>query len=223
MTGVDPVDEAGAAAEIAALVRDGSAALGLPAAPERNARIVEYLALLAKWRRRINLTAVVDRRQAVCKHILDSLVAVPYLRGRAVIDIGTGAGLPGIPLAIACPEVHFQLLDSRRRRIQFLIQVSARLGLETVEVVHGRVEQYRPKTNFDTLTARAFGRLPDLVARSGHLCRPGGRILAWKGVRPTDELEGLPRGFTVAAVHRLHVPGLDAERHLVVVERAPAN
>ena len=156
----------------------------------------------------------------IAKHLLDSATALPYLRGSRILDLGSGAGLPGIVIAMLRPDLRVHLLDSRGRRVQFLIHAISRLALVNAVAIHDRFERYRPQRKFDTLTARAVTSIPAILAGAGHLCRPGGRILVWKGGHPAAELDHLPAGFTVAAVPRVRVPGVAAERHLVLIETA---
>lgn len=177
-------------------------------------RLLDYLHLLYKWNRAFNLTAVRDPGQAVSRQLLDSLAILPWVEGERIIDLGSGAGLPGIPLAIAQPDRAFTLLDSNGKKSRFLNQVRLELGLENLEVVRARVEEYRPERGFDTLVSRAFAPLPKLVAWSEHLRNPGGCWLAMKGRYPTEELKALPPTLAVQ-VHPLKVPGDPAQRHLV--------
>jgi 16S rRNA (guanine527-N7)-methyltransferase len=167
-----------------------------------------------------NLTAIRDRPGMLRKHVLDSLSLQAFLRGTRVADVGTGAGFPGLPLALVNPTRQFMLIEATGKKARFVIQTAERLGLENVEVVHIRAEQYRPTELFDTVVARALSSLADFVAYAGHLCAPGGRLLAMKGKRPDEEISALPKSFRVVAVHRLRVPGLDDERHLVELSRA---
>ncbi len=190
-------------------------ALRLPAGTED--RLLAFVRLLAKWNAVYNLTAVRDPGEMVVRHLLDSLAVAPFLKGPAVLDIGTGAGLPGIPLALARPDLHFVLLDSSAKKTRFLAQAVAELGLANVEVVQGRVEKYRGARKFDTILSRAFGRIADMLAASGHLAAPGGRFLAMKGRYPEEELAALPPGYAVRAVERLGVPGQNAARHVVII------
>ncbi len=168
---------------------------------------------------RFNLTAIRDRPGMLRKHVLDSLTLQPYLRG-AVADVGTGAGFPGLPLAIVNPALRFTLIESTGKKAKFAAQTAGELGLLNVEVVNARAEDYRPLAAFDTVTARALASLADFAAYAGHLCAPGGRILAMKGRRPDAEIAALPKSWQVVAVHRLRVPGLDDERHLVELSSA---
>jgi 16S rRNA (guanine527-N7)-methyltransferase len=144
----------------------------------------------------------------------------PFLRGTRVLDVGTGAGFPGLPLAIANPSRQFILLDSTAKKLKFIEHVTQLLGINNVTTVHERVEKYQVTTRFDTILSRAVGPVDRFVKWSGRLCVGGGRLLAMKGRYPTDELQGLPNGWKLAAVHRLDVPGLDEERHLVEICRS---
>jgi 16S rRNA (guanine527-N7)-methyltransferase len=200
---------------------DGCEGLNLQLPGGACARLAAYLALLERWNRAYNLTAVRDPEAMVVRHVLDSLSILPWVEGPRVLDVGSGAGLPGIPLAIARPEYEFSLLDSNGKRTRFLTQVAAELRLNNVSVVRGRVEDYRPETLFNSIVSRAFATLADMVTDAGRLCAPAGRLLAMKGVFPDDELARLPPGYVVVGVYPLRVPSLDAERHLVHL--APAS
>jgi 16S rRNA (guanine527-N7)-methyltransferase len=167
-----------------------------------------------------NLTAIRDRPGMLRKHVLDSLSLQAFLRGTRIADIGTGAGFPGLPLALVNPRRRFALIEATGKKARFVAQTAERLGIANVEVVHTRAEQYRPAELFDTVVARALSSLADFVAYAGHLCAPGGRLLAMKGRRPDEEISAVPKSFRVLAVHRLRVPGLDDERHLVELSRA---
>jgi 16S rRNA (guanine527-N7)-methyltransferase len=162
-----------------------------------------------------NLTAIRDRPGMLRKHVLDSLSLQPYLVGGRFADVGTGAGFPGLPLAIVNPERKFTLIEATGKKARFVAQTAERLGLNNVQVVNARAENYRPFELFDTVAARALASLADFVAYAGHLCAPDGRLLAMKGKRPDDEISALPKPFSVLAVHRLRVPGLPDDRHLV--------
>jgi len=178
-------------------------------------RLAAYLVLLERWNRAYNLTAVREPEAMVIRHLLDSLSILPWLTGPRVLDVGSGAGLPGIPLAIAQPEYEFCLLDSNGKRTRFLIQATAELHLSNVSVVRSRAEDYRPATLFNSVVSRAFATLAELAVDAGRLCAPTGRLLAMKGVFPDDELARLPSAYQVVGVYPLRVPHLDAERHLV--------
>ena len=196
----------------------GLEALGRPAALATP--LLAYLALLARWNATYNLTAIRDPRDMVAKHLLDSLAMQPFVRGlRTLADLGTGPGLPGIPLAIATPALQVTLVESNGKKARFLREAARQLGLGNVQVAESRIEAFRPGTHFDAITARALATLPLILELGGHLPGPGGRLLAMKGVVPDEEIATLPAGWRLAAVHPLRVPGLDAERHLVEVAR----
>ena len=196
----------------------GLEALGRPAALATP--LLAYLALLARWNATYNLTAIRDPRDMVAKHLLDSLAMQPFVRGlRTLADLGTGPGLPGIPLAIATPALQVTLVESNGKKARFLREAARQLGLGNVQVAESRIEAFRPGTPFDAITARALATLPLILELGGHLPGPGGRLLAMKGVVPDEEIATLPAGWRLAAVHPLRVPGLDAERHLVEVAR----
>ena len=199
----------------------GLAALGLDAALAPP--LLAYLALLARWNRTYNLTAIRDPRAMVSLHLLDSLAMQPFAGGVATLaDLGSGAGLPGIPLAIALPALRVTLVESNGKKARFLREAVRTLGLDNVRVAESRAEALDEPGAFDAITARAMATLADLLAAGAHLLRPGGRLLAMKGARPDAEIAALPAGWHVAGIHPLRVPGLDAERHLVVVEQATA-
>jgi 16S rRNA (guanine527-N7)-methyltransferase len=178
-------------------------------------RLAAYLRLLERWNRVYNLTAVRGPQDMVVRHILDSLSILPWLRGSRVLDVGSGAGLPGIPLAIVQPHLAFYLLDSNSKRTRFMTQAVAELGITNVEVVHCRVEDYPFEGSFDTVVSRAFASLAVMLASSGRLCAAGGCLLAMKGRCPDGELRNLPTGYALVGIYRLPVPSLDGERHLV--------
>ena len=196
----------------------GLRALGLESALATP--LLAYLALLARWNATYNLTAIRDPREMLAKHLLDSLAMQPFVRGlRTLADLGTGPGLPGIPLAIATPGLQVTLVESNGKKARFLREAARQLGLGNVQVAESRIEAFRPGTPFDAITARALATLPLILELGGHLPGPGGRLLAMKGVVPDGEIATLPAGWRLAAVHPLRVPGLDAERHLVEVAR----
>lgn len=172
--------------------------------------------MLARWNHTYNLTAVRDPAEMVTRHLLDSLAVAPQVRGPRVLDVGTGPGLPGIPLAIVFPQLAFTLLDSNGKMIRFVTQAVGELGLKNVEVVQTRVENYRPAQKFDTLVSRAFANIADMLEHTRHLPAPHGRILAMKGRLSEEERAAIPAEFAVEILP-LHVPGLDAERQLVVL------
>ena len=196
----------------------GITALGLTLPGGAKAKLLAYLALLDKWNRVYNLTAVRDTERMVSHHLLDSLAVVPYFQGAAVLDVGSGGGLPGIPLAIARPDMQVTLIDSIAKKTAFLLQVKAELGLANLNVVTRRVEDYQPEARFDVITSRAFSDLKEFVTLTRHLLKPVGRWLAMKGLSPHEEIASLPSWVRVSANHALVVPGLEATRHLIVLE-----
>lgn len=198
-------------------LKSGAVQLGIALDDEAAGKLLRLLDELDVWNERVNLTAIRERAQQITKHLLDSLSVYAHLHGTRIADIGTGAGFPGLPLAIVAPHLHFTLVDSTAKKLKFIDHVAALLGLQNVETVHTRAENYRPKERFDCIVSRAVGPVENFVKWSGHLCAGGGRLLAMKGRYPTDELAKLPSGWKLAAVHRLSVPGLDEERHLVEI------
>lgn len=199
---------------------EGAAQLGVPLSESQAAALLTLLNELDDWNQRMNLTAIRDRGQQITKHLLDSLSVQPYLGGTRIADIGTGAGFPGLPLAIVNPQLQFTLVDSTAKKLKFVDHVAQVLGLTNVSTLHARAETWQPKERFDRVLSRAVGPVERFVKWSGHLCVGGGRLLAMKGRDPAAELTDLPSGWKVAAVHRLDVPGLDEERHLVEICRS---
>jgi 16S rRNA (guanine527-N7)-methyltransferase len=200
---------------LASQLQLGCDALQVPPDERQQASLLDYLDLLSRWNRAYNLTAVREPSQMVVRHLLDSLSIAPYLVASRVLDVGTGAGLPGVPLAILYPEREFHLLDSNGKKTRFLFQVKTALRLDNMMVQHSRVESYRPQQGFQAVLSRAFASLEDMVAGCRHLLVPGGRFLAMKGAYPSAELEAVDGPCRVEAVHALKVPGLAEERHLV--------
>ncbi|MCC6619528.1 MAG: 16S rRNA (guanine(527)-N(7))-methyltransferase RsmG [Chloroflexi bacterium] len=198
----------------------GLAELGLTLPESARRQMATYLAVLQKWNRVYNLTAVRDAGQMVSHHLLDSLAALPYVIGGRVADVGSGGGFPGLPFAIARPDWRFTLIDSNHKKCTFLRQAVIELALANVEIVAERVEQYRPATAFDTVVSRAFSDIPAFLELAGHLVAPQGILIAMKGVYPKEELAQVPAGYTTRDVIRLQVPGLKATRHLVVLAKA---
>jgi len=190
--------------------------LGQPLPADAADRLLAYLELLTKWNRTINLTAVRDPARMISHHVLDSLAVRQYLPHGPLADIGSGAGLPGIPLAIAEPTRQVTLNDANQKKASFLRQAIIELGLRNAEVHHGRAESWRPVEHFACVVARGYAELARLVADTRHLLRPDGVIVAMKGVLPRDELANLPAGVDCSDVRRLVVPRLNAERHLVL-------
>ncbi|MGI9330514.1 MAG: 16S rRNA (guanine(527)-N(7))-methyltransferase RsmG [Gammaproteobacteria bacterium] len=205
-------------ADITEGLRSGLLTLGDEVSAEQVEHLSGFLQLLAKWNRAFNLTAVRDANDMVVRHILDSLAVRVFLQGRTVLDVGTGAGLPGIPLAVMEPHRAFTLLDSGGKKIRFLRHVLAELQLGNVEVVHSRVEAYTPEHGYDTVICRAFSSLGDFVSACGRLTTEDGRLLAMKGRYPDQELTELAPPWSTRC-EPLRVPGLDGQRHAVLIER----
>ncbi|GBO84377.1 16S rRNA (guanine(527)-N(7))-methyltransferase RsmG [Marinobacter salsuginis] len=201
-------------------LRDGLATMGLSLDEDRQEKLLAFLGLLNKWNRAYNLTAVRDERVMVSRQLLDSLSILPWITAEHLLDVGAGGGLPGIPLAIALPEKRFTLLDSNGKKTRFLNQCVLELGLDNVEVIHGRAEDCSPPEPFAQISSRAFTALENLVNWCGNLLANEGEFLAMKGQFPDDEVAALPAGWQVKSSHPLDVPGADGERHLLVVARA---
>jgi 16S rRNA (guanine527-N7)-methyltransferase len=201
-------------------LEDGLARLGVVLPEGGREKLAAFLALLAKWNRTYNLTAIREPERMVTHHALDSLAVVPHLPARAglaVLDVGSGGGLPGIPIAIARPDARVVLLDASTKKAAFLAQAAIELPLSNAEAVGARVEDYSPSRKFDVVISRAFADLATFVKLARPHLAPGGTILAMKGVRPDDEIAALPADVGVIAAPRLDVPGLDGERHLVIL------
>lgn len=204
------------------MLTGGAASLQLDLSQQQITLLIDYLALLIKWNAVYNLTAVRDPAQMVIQHVLDSLSVVCAFDGASnVLDVGAGGGLPGMVLAIARPDMQVALIDTVHKKTAFLTQVKVELGLRNVTVHTARVEQLRVAQQFDVITSRAFAELADFINWSGHLLVPGGRFIAMKGVNPEQEISRLPAGWRVREVRALTVPGLQAERHLIFIERNP--
>lgn len=196
---------------------NGLAQLDLVLADAVQQQLLDYLALLQKWNKAYNLISRKEGDNLVVRHLLDSLTVLPYINGSRVIDVGSGAGLPGIPLALACPDKQFTLLDSNSKKARFMTQVVIELGLKNVTVVDQRAEEFRPEPGYDCVMSRAFATIADMLKVAGHLATSTAQFLAMKGVYPGAELEQLPPGFHVEAVHVLAVPYQQGDRHLAVV------
>ncbi|MEO7742130.1 MAG: 16S rRNA (guanine(527)-N(7))-methyltransferase RsmG [Usitatibacter sp.] len=206
---------------LAPQVTQGLAAMGIALDEASLGRAIAHLHLIAKWNRIHNLTAVREPAQMVVVHLLDSLSLLPHLgQARTLVDVGSGAGFPGIPVAIARPDLQVTLLDSSHKKGTFLEQARTELALANVSVVCERVEQFRPEAGFDVVVSRAFADLGDFIMQAQHLAAPGGRMLAMKGVYPFEEIARVPATHRVADVVELRIPSLDAKRHLVRVEAA---
>lgn len=201
-------------------LRNGLAEMNLELDDHRQQQLLAFLALLNKWNRAYNLTAVRDEREMVSRQLLDSLSILPWVSTDHLLDVGAGGGLPGIPLAIALPEKRFTLLDSNGKKTRFLNQCVLELGLDNVDVIHGRAEACQPEQPFTQISSRAFTALPNLVNWCGGLLADAGEFLAMKGQFPDDEVAALPAGWQVKSRVSLDVPGADGERHLLVLARA---
>jgi 16S rRNA (guanine527-N7)-methyltransferase len=202
-------------------LQEGVARLGLALPAAASDKLLAYLALVQKWNKVYNLTAVRDTAQMLTHHLLDSLAVVPHVAlADTILDVGSGAGLPGIPLALALPRARVTLLDSNHKKTAFLNQAVIELQLGNVEVVCERVEKYQLKQVFSVVISRAFSDIPAFVAAAGRLVAPGGVLLAMKGACPADEIARLHGGFRLSSVTPLAVPGLDAQRHLVFLQAA---
>ncbi len=198
----------------------GLAAMDIEAAPKLVQDFTRLLRLLDKWNRAFNLTAVRDPAEMVSRHILDSLSARPFLSGVSILDVGTGAGFPGLPLALVESQRHFTLLDSGGKKIRFVRHALGELALDNVIVEHLRVEAFEPADLYDAVISRAFSSLGDFVRRCGSLVATGGCLLAMKGRYPDTELSGVPGAWEVIDVVRLDVSGLVGDRHMVIMRRS---
>jgi len=205
---------------LAAKLAQGVTELRLDITEETQRKLLDYLALIEKWNRVYNLTAVREAQKMASHHLLDCLAVIPHVRARSLVDVGSGAGLPGIPLALALPQTRVTLLDSNHKKATFLRQAVIELGLNNVEVVCARAESWQPPQPFEVVISRAFSDLPQFLAAAGHLCAADGVIAAMKGVYPDEEIAQLPGGFELRGVIPLAVPGLEAERHLVLIQPA---
>lgn len=200
----------------------GALELGVEVSPQQQEQLLAYLALLIKWNKAYNLTAVRDPDEMVSRHLLDSLSVVPYVAeaGDNWLDVGSGGGMPGIPLAILFPERQFTLLDSNGKKTRFLTQVKLELKLANLDVIHSRVEAFTPEQPFSGIVSRAFSSLEDFSNWTRHLGDGQTQWLAMKGVHPDDELQALPADFRLTATHVLKVPGCQGQRHLLILRRS---
>ncbi|MDN6320316.1 MAG: 16S rRNA (guanine(527)-N(7))-methyltransferase RsmG [Marinobacter sp.] len=201
-------------------LREGLAEMQLPVGEPQQQQLLAFLALLNKWNRAYNLTAVRNEGEMVSRQLLDSLSILPWVTTEHLLDVGAGGGLPGIPLAIVLPEKRFTLLDSNGKKTRFLHQCVLELGLKNVDVIHGRAEDCKPEQPFSQISSRAFTALDNIITWCGGLLANEGRFLAMKGQFPDDEVAALPAGWQVSSSHALNVPGAGGERHLLVVARA---
>jgi 16S rRNA (guanine527-N7)-methyltransferase len=207
-------------ASLYARLQAGLAELGLAPGADACERLLDYVELLARWNAAYNLTAVREPGEMVTRHLLDSLAVAKLVRGDSLADLGTGAGLPGIPLAILAPERQHTLIDSNGKKVRFLREAVRTLGLANVQVQQSRAEDARGQ--YDCITARAFATLGDMLRMGGHLLAPDGVWIALKGQLSKDEILGVPAGFVVAEVAALAVPGLGAARQVAIIKRTNA-
>lgn len=200
-------------------IQKGAQTMGAELSDTTIQTLVDYLALLEKWNRAYNLTAIRDVNQMISLHLLDSLATLPFITGDKVIDVGTGPGLPGMVLAICYPEKHFTLLDSNGKKMRFLTQVKMELGIENVTIANERVEKHSNQGRYDHVISRAFASLQDMINWTLPLPKSSGNFLAMKGVYPSDEIQVLPKEVEVQSVEPLNVPSVEAERHMVIMTR----
>lgn len=201
-------------------LNDALRAMGLDVEAHAQARLLDYLALLGKWNRTYNLTAIHEPERMLTHHILDSLAILPEIHCNRLLDVGSGAGLPGIPLAVARPDLRVTVMDASHKKCAFMQQAAIELKLGNVQVLHGRVEDHHPAEPYPGIVSRAFSELNEFVRLTRHLLAPGGEWLAMKGLYPNEEL-ALLKGARLKRDVRLHIPGLDADRHLIVLEAQP--
>ena len=204
---------------------DGIKQQSLNITEEQQQKLIQFVALLSKWNKVYNLTSIRNKKEMVTLHLLDSLIVLPFFDGakaspiKSVLDVGTGGGIPGIPLAICLPNIEFVLLDARAKKIRFIQTAIAQLGLKNVTAIHARVEDYNGPEGkkFDRIISRAFASLEDMLNYCQHVCQPDGRFLAMKGQILEEEIAQLPEGFKIDELNELKVPGLNAQRHLVQI------
>ncbi len=198
-------------------LQNGIAALQLNISLPVMEKMLDFLTILHEWNQKFNLTGIKTIAGMVAPHLLDSLTIAPYLQGQRILDVGTGAGLPGIPLALCFPEKHFVLLDGTGKKVKFLRHIKSELNIPNIEPVQDRAENYQPSKCFDSILFRAVGSMQECIQNAKHLCCPQGEFLFMKGVYPQEELEKISRYS--CKVIQLTVPDLDVERHLVTVRR----
>jgi len=198
----------------------GARAQGIALDPAQAAALLRLISELREWNQRFNLTGITDPVEMVRKHLLDSLSVQPYLRGTRIADVGTGAGFPGLPLAVINPERQFALIEATGKKARFVRHAADAMGLANVEVIPARSEDWRGPAPFESVLTRALGKLAEFVRVAGHLCAPGGRLLAMKGRHPDSEIAALPPGWRAISVHDVRIPGLPAARCIVELGRA---
>lgn len=206
-------------ADLEKRLAEGLPLVGAAPTDQQVAALARFLRLLDKWNKAFNLTGVRDLSEMVTRHVLDSVSVRPYLHGLSILDVGTGAGFPGIPLAVMEPQRQFSLLDSGGKKIRFVRHSTGELAIGNVSVVHERVEDYDPADPFDMVLCRAFTSIGDFTRRCGHLAVKGGRLLAMKGRFPEAELSSIPNNWETVEVTPVNIPGLAGERHIVVLQR----
>ena len=197
----------------------GARELGVELSEAQHEQLLAYLALLIKWNKAYNLTAVRNPDEMVSRHLLDSLSVVPFIKGARWLDVGSGGGMPGIPLAILFPEMNITVLDSNGKKTRFLTQVKLELKLDNLEVIHSRAEAYQPSLPFTGIVSRAFSSLEDFTQWTRHMGDGQTQWLAMKGLHPADELVALPADFTLQSAQALAVPGCQGQRHLLILRR----
>ena len=208
-----------AESQLADILEAGMQNMGVDYTSLQRDQLLAYLKLLISWNKAYNLTAIRDPAQMIALHLLDSLTVLPHVTGEHLIDVGTGAGLPGIPLAIMYPDKQFTLLDSNGKKTRFLFQVRCHLGLTNVTEIQSRVEQHQPRECYDAVLSRAFTSIADMVDKCHHLLAAQGVFLAMKGKFPQSELSEVAKDYKVETSHTLQVPGVEGERHLIVIGR----
>lgn len=210
-------------AEIAIELEAGLSALNIPANKNQIESLLRYLQLLTKWNTKFNLSGITDMNEMVSAHLLDSLSLNPFLQGKHFVDVGTGAGLPGIPLAILNPEKHFTLIDSNGKKTRFLFQVKLALNLDNITIENCRIEHYQSPQQIDMVMCRAFSSLDDTVSKTQQLLRKGSKLLAMKGRYPDQEISQLPADFEVTAIAKSGIPGNNSQRHVIEIARIQTN
>ena len=205
------------AASLLPRLREGAAAMGVALTENQAVQMMAYIELFHKWNQAYNLSAIRDIESQVDRHLLDSLSVAPYIDAEQLIDVGTGGGLPGIPLAILYPHKRFTLLDSNGKKARFLFQVKTQLRLDNVQIQNCRVEAFRPQQRFDAVISRAFASLKDMTDGCRHLLSDNGVFYAMKGIYPTDELSALEKNYKVSQSYPLQIPREEGERHLLVL------